>query len=418
MRVLYVNHTARVSGGEQSLLTLLSHLPDGIDASVACPGGPLRDRVAALGVQTHRLPGTDGSLKLHPWHTTRALGELSLAALQVRRLAVRTDAEVVHANSIRAGIAAAMAARLGGPPTVVHVRDCLPETRATAAVFRVIRSGAALVLANSRYTADALEGRAGPRVEVLHSPVAVDHFDPERADGPRARADLGLPEGGPVAALVGQITPWKGQDTAIRALAHARRAQPDLRLLLVGSTKFTTRATRYDNQAYLHHLHALVAELGLEDRVIFAGETTDVPAVLAAADFALVPSTEEPFGRVVTEAMAMRLPVIATRVGGPREIIREGRDGLLVAPGDAEAWGSAIARLARDGELRRKMGESGRRHVVAEFGVETHAERLLAVYEELLGGVRRGPSDPRCARGSRGAWPRRRTRATSPDSPA
>jgi glycosyltransferase involved in cell wall biosynthesis len=417
MRVLYVNHTARVSGGEQSLLTLLSHLPDGIDASVACPDGPLRGRVAALGVETHRLPGTDGSLKLHPWHTTRALGELTLAALQVRRVAARTDAELVHANSIRAGIAAAMAARLGGPPAVVHVRDCLPDTRATAAVFRVIRSGAALVLANSRYTADALEGRAGPRMEVLHSPVAVDRFDPERADRRRARAELGLPEAGPVAALVGQITPWKGQDTAIRALAHARRAQPDLRLLLVGSTKFTTRATRYDNQAYLRHLHALVAELGLEDRVIFAGETTDVPAVLAAADFALVPSTEEPFGRVVTEAMAMRLPVIATSVGGPGEIIRDG-EGLLIAPGETEAWGAAMARLAGDAELRGKMGESGRRRVLADFAAEAHVDRLLSIYAELLGGVRRGPSGPRCARGSRGASPRRRTRATSPDSPA
>jgi glycosyltransferase involved in cell wall biosynthesis len=418
MRVLYVNHTARVSGGEQSLLTFLPHLPEGIDASVACPAGPLRERVEELGLQVHQLPGTDGSLKLHPWHTTRALAELTLAALTVRRLAADLGADLVHANSIRAGIAASMAARLGGAPAIVHVRDCLPDTRATAAVFSVIRSGASLVLANSRYTADALAERAGPRVDVLHSPVDADRFDPKHADRDRVRAALGVPSESPLAALVGQITPWKGQDTAIRALAHARRERPDLRLLLVGSTKFTTRATRYDNQTYLRELHALVAELGLEDHVIFAGETADVAGTLAAADLALVPSTEEPFGRVVIEALAMGLPVIATSVGGPREIIRDGRDGLLIPPGDAEAWGAAIARLAGDGDLRRRMGESGRERVVGEFAVDAHAERLLEVYEELLGSVRRGPSDPRCARGSRGAWPRRRTRATSPDSPA
>ena len=418
MKVLYVNHTARVSGGEQSLLTTLPHLPESVSASVACPSGPLRERVAELGVDVHRIPGTDGSLKLHPLHTTRAIGELALAGLQVRRLAAAVGADLVHANSIRAGIAAGLAARMGGPPALVHVRDCLPASRATAAVFRVIRSGASLVVANSAYTADALNGRLGSRVHVLHSPVDVERFDPNRADGARARRQLGIPASAPVAALVAQITPWKGQDTAIRALARARTEHPELRLLLVGSTKFTTRATRYDNQSYLDGLHALVAELDLQEGVIFAGESDDVPALLAAADLALVPSAEEPFGRTVTEAMAMGLPVIATSVGGPSEIIREGRDGILLPPGDDEAWGAAIARLAGSAELRHTLGESGRRRVAEEFGAKAHAARLLAVYEELLGSVRRGPSDPRCARGSRGAWPRRRTRATSPDSPA
>jgi len=301
----------------------------------------------------------------------------------VRRLAADVGADLVHANSIRAGIAASMAARLGGAPAIVHVRDCLPDTRATAAVFGVIRSGASLVLANSRYTADALDGRAGTRVEVLHSPVDANRFDPKDADRDRARAALGVPADAPLAALVGQITPWKGQDTAIRALAHARREQPDLRLLLVGSTKFTSRATRYDNQTYLRELHAMVAELGLEDHVIFAGETADVAGMLAAADLALVPSIEEPFGRVVIEAYAAGRPVIAFDGGGLPEIVADGLTGYLVPARDDEMLARRVLEVMSDDAWREAAGRRCREVVRERFSAQKQAREL----DRLLGDV-------------------------------
>src|SRR4029077_15956433 len=114
-------------------------------------------------------------------------------------------------------------------------------------------------------------GRAGPRA---------------RAARAAAGAALGLPAGAAVLALIGQITPWKGQEEAVHVLARVRRSHPEAILLVVGETKFTARATRYDNRAYLERVRALVARLGLDDAVRFLGEREDVPAILRASDVA------------------------------------------------------------------------------------------------------------------------------------
>jgi glycosyltransferase involved in cell wall biosynthesis len=159
---------------------------------------------------------------------------------------------------------------------------------------------------------------------------------------------------------VAQITPWKGQDVAIRALADVRKSHPHARLLLVGSVKFDSRSTRYDNAAYLAGLRSLISELGLEDAVIFTGQQPDVPAIMRAVDTILLPSWEEPFGRVVTEGMAAGAAVIATSVGGPAETITDGKTGLLVPPKDPQAWVRAINRVLDDPEFGHRLGEAAR----------------------------------------------------------
>ncbi|HTR88682.1 MAG TPA: hypothetical protein VMG62_01065, partial [Solirubrobacteraceae bacterium] len=109
MRVLYVNHTAEVSGSERSMLSLLAALPESVQACVATPPGALDEAVRALGLAVTPIASTTGSLRLHPLHTPRALAEMSRAALQLHGAARRQRAEVVHANSIRAGIELALA---------------------------------------------------------------------------------------------------------------------------------------------------------------------------------------------------------------------------------------------------------------------------------------------------------------------
>ncbi len=204
-----------------------------------------------LGLPTTAITGTAGSLRLHPLHTPRALAEMSVAGAQVRRAARRHRADVVHANSIRAGIVLALA----GPTraaTVVHVRDCLPPGAVSTATLRLIAATATTIVANSRYTA-ALGARGcapGARLEVVHNPVDLERCDPARID--RARRARGLGRCGRprlLLGVVGQLSPWKGQDTAIEALRAAARAGLDAHLLLIGSAKFVARATRFDNEA-------------------------------------------------------------------------------------------------------------------------------------------------------------------------
>ena len=180
--------------------------------------------------------------------------------------------------------------------------------------------------------------------------------------------------------VVAQLSPWKGQDTAIEALRLLCRDGVDAHLLLIGSAKFVARATRFDNEAYVARLRSLIADAGLEDRVSWLGEREDVVELVRALDALLLPSREEPFGRAVIEAMALEVPVLATSVGGPAEIISDGREGYLLAPGEPAAWAAAVRRIAEQPQLRRELGRAGRERAREAFGLDRHAEAMLEVY--------------------------------------
>ncbi|HWX44893.1 MAG TPA: glycosyltransferase family 4 protein [Solirubrobacteraceae bacterium] len=394
MRVLYVNHTSEVSGAERSLLSLLGALPDTVRPCVATPPGRLMEAVERLGVPTTAIAGTAGSLRLHPLHTPRALAEMALAAAQVRRAARRHNAEVVHANSIRAGIVVGLAR----PPaaTVVHVRDCLPAGAVSAATLRLIAATATTVVANSRYTAQSVSAAApGAQLEVIHNPLDLERWDAARIGRAEARARLGAAGGRELLlGVVAQLSPWKGQDTAIEALELVCAEGVDAHLLLIGSPKFRARATRFDNEAYVARLRALVADAGLQDRVSWLGEREDVPELLSALDILMLPSWEEPFGRALIEAMALGVPVISTSVGGPPEILDDGREGLLLPPREPHAWAQAIRALAQSPERRRELGRAGRHRVEQQFTTPHHVAAICAVYERVVAGQGRPAPTP------------------------
>jgi glycosyltransferase involved in cell wall biosynthesis len=380
VRALIVSHTATVGGAERSLLRFLDALPGAIEPAVACPDGPLALALAARGVPRLALGGTAGSLRLHPLHTPKAVAEMATMAVQVQRYAERFEADLVHANTLRAGLVAVGAHALGAPPVALHVRDVLPPGGASAATRDLLLRGATTVVAISRHVARKFTGRAGdaPGVHVVMELVDPEQFRP--APQAAARAALDLPPGVPVLAVLAQLTPWKGQDVAIRAFADIRRIRPDAVLLLVGGVTFAGRATRIDNGAYERSLHALAIDLGVADAVRFLGPRHDVPEVLAAIDVLLAPSHEEPFGLGVIEAMAMERAVVATSVGGPAEVISDGIDGRLVDPRDVSAWSTAALGLLADPSDRAAMGAAARRRVLAAFTPARYGDAMARAY--------------------------------------
>jgi L-malate glycosyltransferase len=350
LRALYVEHGAQVSGAQRSLLELLR----GADweLAVACPPeGPLADLLRGEGIEVLALQGTEGSFRLHPLHTPRALVDLTRAALRLRSLARGYD--VVHANSIRAGL---MLALVRGPRKVVHLRDALPHSLTGRLVRAAIHAIADELIAISRYVADNF----GAGV-VIHNAVDLERFRP---DGPVAD----VPGEGPLLGVFGQITPWKGQDDAIRALPEGAR------LIVVGEAKFVAAATRYDNRAFEQHLHRLA-----HSSVFFLGEREDVPDLMRACDLVLVPSWEEPFGRVVIEAMACGTPVVATDIGGPPEIIGAGHGGRVLAPRAPKLWRAAIEELLADPGRLESLGREAR-ETAGRFSREALVPSIAALY--------------------------------------
>ena len=376
MRVLFASHTGLIGGAEHALLDVLAHLPASIDPVVACPSGPLGEAVARAGHTPEPLPAVSASLRLHPGRTPAALVELASAARECRRVARRTAPDVVHANSTRAGLAVAATPT----PSLVWVHDALADGAASRLVARAVAATATRVAANSAHAARSFEARApGSQVSVVHNGVDLARFDPVAVSREDARARLGLAPDEPVLGIVAQITPWKGHDVAIDALAAVRRTHPTARLLVVGEPKFVGRDVRHDNLAFLAALKRTVAEHGLQDAVAFLGEREDVPQVLRALDLLLAPSWEEPFGRVVIEAMAMGTPVLATAVGGPAEVLEDGRTGRLLAPRRADLWAAAIAELLGDPGRRAELAAAARREV-PRFELSACVNRLVEEY--------------------------------------
>jgi glycosyltransferase involved in cell wall biosynthesis len=399
MRILFANHTASVSGAELALLRLLSGLAGRHEFAVACPdGGPLPEALRASRVPQRPIPAFEASFRLHPLRTPAGLGRLGIGGAALARAARAFGADVLYANTTRAGLMGAVARRLDAPPLVVRLHDHLPGTRAGHAVRDVIAGHAKAVLAVSDYTATRFN--AGLRMPVATRVYnCIDHarFDPDHVTPAPLRAQLGI---GPDALLLGQvaqITEWKGQDHAIRILAELRRTGTNAHLVVIGDIVFGGSHVQLDNRTYLTSLHRLVDVLDVRDAVHFLGHRDDVPALFAALDISLLPSREEPFGLSALESLAMGTPAFVPAASGAAEIVRDGLTGRVLPGDDVRRWAEAVRRAAGNRPGLERMGAAGRL-AAARFSEDAHAEEITAHLERaaaLPRHVTRARSRPR-----------------------
>ena len=214
------------------------------------------------------------------------------------------------------------------------------------------------------------DGMAPTRLRVIHNGVDTERLS--AGDARALRSALGVAEDAFLIVGVGALVRLKGFDTVIRALGILRAQGVDAHLAIVGEGP--------ERQA----LEGLSRELGLEARVHFLGDRSDVGAILRdAADVVAVGSHIESFGLVAAEAAAVGRAVVATRVGGMPEVIQDTTTGFLVAPGDPTAFAAALSRLARDPSLRAALGRAGRAHTQASFTAQRAARSFENLYTEL-----------------------------------
>jgi glycosyltransferase involved in cell wall biosynthesis len=211
------------------------------------------------------------------------------------------------------------------------------------------------------------------RLVFIPNGIDLSRFSPSRSSSP-LRRELGLPESGLLCVTIANMRPVKGYDFLVDSLAkNAQRfGALDISFLWVGG----------------HHgqwelLRQRLRDAGLNERVIAPGCVADVRPYLAASDLCVLPSQSEGMPRALMEAMAMGLPVVATNVGGIPDVVRDGRDGLLVPYGDQESLASAICSLAADRARLRRMGESARERIAASFDIEAVADEYTRLFEFL-----------------------------------
>jgi glycosyltransferase involved in cell wall biosynthesis len=377
--ILGVLHLAEMSGPARSLRPWLERAAEGGRLEIAVPA----DGAAAGLYRRHAdVTTVDYAALTLPRSPREALAFATRARRQTAALRAairdtRPDLVVVATSTLPWALAAA---RLERVPAIAYVGEIVPRGPGAAralggrAVVELTRRLAHRVVCCSQAAAAAFGGARNVQV------IAPGIDPPRDGDGAAFRARTGLGGARPLFVAVGNISRHRGQDVLLEALAIVRRELPDAGCALVGAPHPRAQDVAYDAE-----LRALAARLGIEHAVAFAGYVDPVADAYAAAD-AVVNTIRgaEGLGRAALEALAAGLPVVASRVPGVAEALREGRDALLVEPGDPPALAAALVRIARDRELAERLVRSGGEHVRDTYAIARGAEEFAAVAAAVL----------------------------------
>jgi glycosyltransferase involved in cell wall biosynthesis len=358
-------------GGERSMLSTLPAIAaDGFEILVAAPPcGPLADELRARG------------LTQLPWLTHDGLGKrrpLDRLREDLANLVLQARPNLIHANSLST-------ARISGPVattcdvrSIGHLRDIL--NLATQAV-KDLNTHYRLV-AVSRATRDfhVAQGLTAPKCVVVNNGVDLAEFQPQPATGYLHR-EINLPANARLCAVIGQLGLRKGTDVALAAALQVADQFSDVHWLVVGERT----STKDESREFEDLLRSIAADRLLAGHVHFLGSRTDVPALLAECHLLVHAARQEPLGRVLLEAAASGRAIVATDVGGTREIFPiEANAAILVPADDRSALADAVGSLLSDDERRHQLGAAARQRVESAFDIRNAAANLVEQYRDVL----------------------------------
>ena len=372
-RVFWLFEFPTLLGGERSLLSNLPALrqrgywPE----AVAPPTGPLAEELRRLKVPLHplhwRAPGSD---------RRRELTELrdELAAL----LAAQRP-QLVHANSLSMSRLAGPVVQRLGLPGLGHLRDIVGLSG--QAIKDLNAWDRLLAVSDATRQFHIAQRLDADRCHVAYNGVDLETFCPRPPSGWLQR-ELGLPAEALIVGSIGQLVIRKGHDLLAAAAAQLAPAWPQVHYVFVGECP----SQKAESQAHFQALQAAFHREPLTGRGHFIGPRADVPRLLNELTLLVHPARQEPLGRVLLEAAAAGLPVVATAVGGTAEIFPEAsQSALLVPPNDPAALAAAIDQLLADPELRQRLAKQARQRAETAFARQLAAETLVAHYDAALG---------------------------------
>jgi L-malate glycosyltransferase len=372
MRILKVVPTLMCGGTENQFMTLGRLLDRSrFDLAFAClrRWGPFVEELRQLGIP----------LSEYEIATFRSVHALAQQARLARHIA-RDRVDIVHAYNFYGNVFAIPPARLVAPVVIASIRDRSPYlTAMQKRVQRYACQFADRILVNADAVKDWLvndEGYDPSNIVVIRNGVDIARFEGAPA-AERIRRELGIAPHIRLVVVVSRLARLKGIEYFLEAAAALKPRYRDVQFLIVGETS-------PPDPAYLAELKELASMLGVIDRVTFMGLRSDVPALLRAAEVAVMPSLNEALSNVLLESMAAGAAVVATRVGGTPEALHDGETGLLVRPGDAGAIATAVARLLDERELACRLGRAACLFIRERFSVERMVRSTEQLYEDLL----------------------------------
>jgi glycosyltransferase involved in cell wall biosynthesis len=308
------------------------------------------------------------------------------ALISIFRFLQRSRPDIVHTHTSKAGILGRLAAWMSQVPIIIHT----PHGhvfyghfgRYLSKIFLQVekllgRITHHLIALTPEEGNDYLNLRVSKpsNTSVIHSGVDVHRFMEGAKQRTRKRDELNIPPDSLVVGYVGWLIPIKGVTYLVSAMAKVAEKYPKSLLVLVGKGD--------DKGEEEIKLKERVASLGLVDKVLFLGWRPDVDEIMACFDILVLASLNEGMGRVLVEGMAAGLPIVASQVGGIPDLVRNGKNGLLVPPADATSLAKAVCALLKDKEKRKRMGEAGTK-ICQQYSTEAMVEQIEDLYRELL----------------------------------
>ena len=368
MKVVIVMPSAHLHGGaEEALIHLLRNREAAGLSSVLIvllEEGELKKVFENTGT---RVEVVDSGRLREPWKIVSAI-------LNIRHLVKQHRGDLVLGWMTKAHIYGGPAATLAGVPAI-YFQMGLPDNGPVDRLTRVVPAAGALTC--SEFAAKLQQALV--RHPVIGVPLAADfsRFSEAARQSPaEIRRRLGLEVNRPIVGIVGRMQRWKGMHVFVEAMARVFQKVPDCEGVIVGGM-FKLEPE------YEPWLRRRVKELGMEEKIRMVGMQRNVPEWMQAMDVFVHASEREPFGIVVIEAMSLGKPVVATRPGGPEEIITHNSDGQLVTWNNPDELAEAILKYLLDPEWARSVGERAKQRS-QEYTMEKYAQRLGDAVRKLL----------------------------------
>jgi glycosyltransferase involved in cell wall biosynthesis len=379
IRVLHVI-TRLIVGGAQEATMLTAALLDRARYAVDVVSGPQTGPEGSL-IEEVRARGIPLTIEPTLVREISPLKDLQ-ALLALCRLMQRGRYTIVHTHSSKAGILGRWAARLAGIPIIVHTvhgwghhdRQHSLVRNTYILLERLTQRFTDRLTVDSPRNAERglTDGIATPEKYItIRCGIELEHFWGPIRPREVVRAELSIPSGAPVVGTVTRLSPQKAPLDFVEAAAQVAAARPDVHFVAVGGGPLRAE------------VEARIAALSLADRFHLTGLRRDVPDLMHGFDIFALSSLWEGLPRVLPQAMAVGLPIVATAVDGNAEAVEDGVNGLLTPPGDPQAMAAALLRLLDDPALARKMSEAGRERA-GEFDARKMVEDIAALYEALL----------------------------------
>ncbi len=382
--LLFLDQTASWGGAQRVLEVVLGALGREFLPLVALPeDGPFAAELRRRGIETLILP-------LGRYHSGRkSLADIAAfpprslyCGVQLARIIRRRHIQLVYINGPRCLVAGVFAARTTGTPSLFHLH--LTMTRRTDTLVAALAARHATRIVACCETAAAALLRCSPRLartlQVVYNPVRKLVSGPA-SQGIVSAAHL-MSSSLPVVGVVGRINPKKGQHVLLRATARLKNRGRDIQVVFLGEPQQNSA----EDAHYLQLLQSCTRELALEEVIHWPGYQADPNPYYAAFDVLVIPSTagaSEGLPLVALEAMQWGIPVIASRVGGIPEVIRQGVNGFLVPPGDDAALAESLERVLADGALRSQLSLGARASIDSRFSVDTFNHSIRSVVSQL-----------------------------------